>query len=211
MRCVWITFAFGLLCHTGAAADAPIRFNRDIRPIMSDTCFRCHGPDQRARMAGLRLDIRDEALRTTKSGVTPIVPGQPDQSAIIQRIFAQNPAKIMPPQFAHKELTAAQKETIRRWVAEGAPYEKHWSYEAVVRPPVPEIDGAKANNPIDAFIQERLHREDLQPSPEADRRTLLRRVTFDLNGVPPTPEEMRTFLADKSPDAYERAVDRLLA
>jgi hypothetical protein len=205
-----VLFNLALLITSAAAADSPVRFNRDIRPIMSDTCFRCHGPDQRARMAGLRLDIREEALRTTKSGVTPIVPGQPDQSAIIQRIFAQNPAKIMPPQFAHKELTAAQKETIRRWVAEGAAYEKHWSYEAVVRPPVPEIHGAKANNPIDAFIQERLQREGLQPSPEADRRTLLRRVTFDLNGVPPTPEEMRTFLADKSPGAYEKAVDRLL-
>src|ERR1700693_2141709 len=210
MRWVWIPLSLVLLTISAAAADSPVRFNRDIRPIMSDTCFRCHGPDQRARMAGLRLDIREEALRTTKSGVTPIVPGQPEQSAIIQRVFAQNPAKIMPPQFARKELTAAQKETIRRWVAEGAPYEKHWSYEAVMRPPAPEIKGAKINNPIDAFIQERLQREGLQPSPEADRRTLLRRVTFDLNGVPPTPEEMRAFLADKSPNAYERAVDRLL-
>src|SRR6202140_2747441 len=93
----------------GAAEPDRVSFNRDIRPIMSDTCFRCHGPDKNARMAGMRLDIREEALRTTKSGVTPIVPGQPDQSAIIQRVFAPNPAKIMPPQFAHKELTAAQK------------------------------------------------------------------------------------------------------
>jgi hypothetical protein len=210
MRWVWIPLGLALLTTNAGAASGPVRFNRDIRPIMSDTCFRCHGPDQRARMAGLRLDIREEALRTTKTGVTPIIPGQPDQSAIVQRVFAQNPAKIMPPQFAHKELSAAQKETIRRWVAEGAPYEKHWSYEAVVRPPVPEINGAKARNPIDAFIQERLQREGLQPSPEADRRTLLRRVTFDLSGVPPTPEEMRAFLADKTPDAYEKAVDRLL-
>src|SRR6202790_3779348 len=123
----WLAFVLALISGGAANAANPVRFNRDIRPIMSDTCFKCHGPDQRARMAGLRLDIRDEALRTTKSGVTPIVPGQPDQSAIIQRIFAQNPAQIMPPQFAHKELTAAQKETIRRWVAEGATYEKHWS------------------------------------------------------------------------------------
>src|SRR5580704_8917754 len=166
MRCVWITFAFGLLCHTGAAADAPIRFNRDIRPIMSDTCFRCHGPDQRARMAGLRLDIRDEALRKTKTGATPIVPGAPDQSAIVERVFASNPAKIMPPQYAHKELTAAQKETIRRWVAEGAVYEKHWSYEPVKRPLVPALVGAKVVNPIDAFVAERLSREGLSPSAE---------------------------------------------
>src|SRR6202162_3554832 len=179
MRWVSITAAVALLCRP-AHADNAVRFNRDIRPIMSDTCFRCHGPDQRARMAGLRLDIREEARRPTNAGVPPIVPGQPEQSAIIQRVYSQNPAKIMPPQFARKELTAAQKETIRRWVAEGAPYEKHWSYEAVVRPPAPEIKGAKINNPIDAFIQERLQREGLQPSPEADRRTLLRRVTFDL-------------------------------
>src|ERR1700716_3501815 len=110
-----LLFAAGLVC---AGVAAPVRFNRDIRPIMSDTCFRCHGPDRRARMAGLRLDIRDEALKATKSGVTPIVPGSPEQSAIVQRVFATNPAKIMPPQYAHKELTAAQKETIRRWVAE---------------------------------------------------------------------------------------------
>src|SRR5580692_8641826 len=135
MRWVWIMLVLGLLCRRAVCADAPVRFNRDIRPIMSDTCFRCHGPDQRARMAGLRLDIRDEALRKTKSGVTPIVPGAPDQSAIVERISASNPARIMPPQYAHKELTSAQKEIIRRWVAEGAVYEKHWSYEAVRRPP----------------------------------------------------------------------------
>src|SRR5947209_1924420 len=110
MHWLWIPVGFGLLSGGIADAASPVRFNRDIRPIMSDTCFRCHGPDNRARMAGLRLDIRDEALRTTKSGVTPIVPGAPDQSAIVQRIFASNPAKIMPPQYAHKELTAAQKD-----------------------------------------------------------------------------------------------------
>src|SRR5579884_3630613 len=105
----------GLLIAAGLQA-APVKFNRDIRPIMSDTCFKCHGPDKRARMAGLRLDIREEAVKTTKSGVTPIVPGDVEKSAIIQRIFATSPAKIMPPQYAHKELTAAQKDTIRRWV-----------------------------------------------------------------------------------------------
>jgi hypothetical protein len=110
-----IVLAAGLLC---AEAATPVRFNRDIRPIMSDTCFKCHGPDRRARMAGLRLDIREEALKKTKSGVTPIVPGDTETSAIIQRIFAANAAKIMPPQYAHKELTAAQKDTIRRWSEE---------------------------------------------------------------------------------------------
>src|SRR5579864_6969100 len=115
----WLAFVLALISGGAAGAVNPVRFNRDIRPIMSDTCFRCHGPDRRARMAGLRLDIRDEALKTTKSGVTPIVPGSPEQSAIIQRVFATG-GKVMPPASAHKELTAAQKDTIRQWVAEGA-------------------------------------------------------------------------------------------
>ncbi len=201
-----------LLLPACFAAGPTVRFNRDIRPIMSDTCFRCHGPDKRARMMGLRLDIREEALKTTKSGVTPIVPGDPEHSAIIQRIFGTG-AKIMPPGFAHKELTQQQKETIKRWVAEGAQYEGHWAYQAVKRPPVPEIADPKApiRNPIDAFIQERLAKDGLSPAPEADRRTLLRRVTFDLTGLPPTPAEMAAFVADKSPDAYDKVVDRLLA
>ena len=129
-----------------AAAEAgqgAVSFNRDIRPIMSDTCFRCHGPDKNARMAGLRLDIRDEALKPRKPDVVPIVPGDPDHSEIIQRIFAKD-ARIMPPQFAHKELNPAQKDTIRRWVAEGAKYEGHWAYEPVKRPAVPELVAADA-------------------------------------------------------------------
>src|SRR6185369_6542818 len=114
----------------GPASGERVSFNRDIRPIMSDTCFRCHGPDKNARMAGLRLDIRDEALKPRKPGVVPIVPGDPARSAIIQRIFAKD-AGIMPPQFAHKELSPAQKDTISQWVAEGAKYEGHWAYAPV--------------------------------------------------------------------------------
>jgi hypothetical protein len=139
------------------------------------------------------------------------VPGNPEKSAIIQRIFADNPARIMPPAFAHKELTEKQKATIRQWVAEGAEYEGHWAYTPVHRPPVPEIAGGTIRNPIDAFIQERLLREGLKPSAEADRRTLLRRVTLDLTGLPPTPEELDAFVKDNAPDAYEKVVDRLLA
>jgi len=196
-----------------AAGAEPVKFNRDIRPIMSDTCFRCHGPDKRARMAGMRLDRREEALKPTPSGVVPIVPGDPDKSAIVMRIFATDPARRMPPKYAEKVLTDAQKETIRRWVAEGAVYEGHWAYQPVKRPPVPEVADAKAplRNPIDNFIQARLAREQLPPSPEADRRTLLRRVTLDLTGIPPTPQEADAFLNDHSPDAYEKLVDRLLA
>src|SRR4051794_38454750 len=142
-----------------AASAAPaVKFNRDIRPIMSDTCFRCHGPDSKSRMAGLRLDIRDEAVKKTKSGVTPIVPGDPDNSAIVTRVFATD-AKVMPPKFAHKELTAKQKETIRQWVAEGAVYEGHWAYQPVRRPAVPGV-----GNPVDAFIQARLTESNLKPA-----------------------------------------------
>src|SRR5206468_12661459 len=158
-----------LTAFTTSSLHAAVSFNRDIRPIMSDTCFRCHGPDKNARMADLRLDIRDEALKARKSGVVPIVPGDPEHSAIVQRIFAKD-ARIMPPQFAHKELSQAQKDTIRQWVAEGAKYEGHWAYAPVERPAVP---GSTARNPIDAFIQARLAREGLAPSPEADRRTLI--------------------------------------
>ncbi len=191
---------------------AAISFNRDIRPIMSDTCFRCHGPDRNARMAGLRLDLREQALQKTSTGVIPIVPGDPDRSAIIQRIFATD-ARRMPPDYSHKTLTARQKETIRQWVAEGARYEGHWAYLPVRRPPVPAVERPQApiRNPIDAFIQTRLAQEGLRPSPEADRRTLLRRVTLDLTGLPPLPSEVDAFLADSSPDAYEKVVDRLLA
>jgi hypothetical protein len=181
---------------------AEVSFNRDIRPIMADTCFRCHGPDKNARMMGLRLDIRDEALKTTKSGVTPIVPGDPDHSAIIQRVFAAD-RKIMPPAAAHKELTPAQKATIRQWVAEGAKYEGHWAYQPVQHYPVPS-----GQNPIDYFIRARLDKESLKPSPEADPRTLIRRVTLDLTGLPPTPDEVSAFLKDGN---YERVVDRLMA
>ena len=188
-----------------AAGNAQVRFNRDIRPIMADTCFRCHGPDRGSRMAGMRLDLRTEALKPNPSGVIPIVPGDPAKSAIVTRIFAPG-ARVMPPPYAHKELTPAQKETIRKWVAEGAVYEGHWAHQPVQRPGVPG-----EGNPIDAFVVERLAREGLKPSPEADRRTLVRRVSLDLTGIPPTPEELAAFQKDTSPNAYDKLVDRLLA
>jgi hypothetical protein len=193
------------LCCLFAAApfvSAEVSFNRDIRPIMADTCFRCHGPDKNARMMGLRLDIRDEALKRTSSGVTPIVPGDPDHSAIVQRVFSTD-RKVMPPPTAHKELTAVQKATIRQWVAEGAKYEGHWAYQPVQHYSVPQ-----GENPIDYFIQARLTKEGLKPSPEAERRTLIRRVTLDLTGLPPTPEEVAVFVKDGD---YEKVVDRLMA
>ena len=207
-----LCLAASVACVAAAAAEPDrISFNRDIRPIMSDTCFRCHGPDRNARKASMRLDIRDEALKPTRSGRVPIVPGNPDSSEIIARIFAAG-ARVMPPPSAHKALTDRQKDTIRRWVAEGAVYEGHWAYQPVRRPAVPALgDGSRAINPIDQFIRDRLKREGLTPAPEADKRTLLRRVTLDLTGLVPTSDEMRAFLADSSPDAYDKVVDRLLA
>jgi len=209
---LWV-IALGIGTAAALAAAEPGRptFNRDIRPIMSDTCFRCHGPDRNARKAEMRLDIPEEATKPTRSGRIPIVPGDPDRSEIIRRIFSTG-ANVMPPKSAHKELTEAQKDTIRRWIADGAVYEGHWAYQPVKRPIVPEIaDASRIKNPIDRFIQDRLHREGLMPAHEADKRTLLRRVTLDLTGLPPTPDEMRAFLADSAPDAYEKVVDRLLS
>ena len=187
---------------------AAVSFNRDVRPIMSGTCFRCHGPDESSRRAGMRLDLRDEALKRRGNG-TPIVPGKPDESLIVRRIFAEDPARVMPPADVHKELTDAQKQTIRRWIEQGAVYEGQWSYQPVVRPAVPAV--AAARHPIDAFVQARLDAEGVKKSPEADRRTLLRRVTLDLTGLAPTASESAAFLADRSPDAYEKVVDRLMA
>lgn len=205
----WIAGVLPFSAHV--TADGPaVSFNRDIRPIFSDTCFRCHGPDKNARKAGLRLDIRDEALKKTRAGVIPIVPGNPDESEIVRRIFSSDPAEAMPPESAHKTLTTRQKELIKRWVAEGAVYEGHWAYQPIVRPAVPTVDGP-IRNPIDSFIQARLASEGLSPAPEADRRTLIRRVALDLTGIPPTPREIAAFLDDKSPEAYEKLVDRLLA
>lgn len=190
-----------------------VSFNRDIRPIMSDTCMRCHGPDKGSRMAGLRLDLREEAVKKTKSGIIPIVPGKPDESEIIRRIFAKDESEVMPPKDAHKELTGAQKELFRRWVAEGAKYEGHWAYQPVARPTVPPIPVSASTpirNPVDAFIQAHLLKEGLTQAPEANRRTLIRRVSLDLTGLPPKPQEVEAFVNDRSPDAYEKIVDRLL-
>ena len=162
----------------------------------------------------MRLDLRDEAVKPLRNGKAPIVPGMPDQSEIITRIFATDTRK-MPPDFAHRTLTETQKQTIKRWVAEGAKYEGHWAYQPVRRPEPPRNAAApgetQADNPIDAFIEARLAREGMKLSPEADRRTLLRRASFDLIGLPPTPEEVAAFQNDKSPDAWVKVVDRLLA
>ena len=209
----YLFFIFGYLIFFGfaaviTAAPEKISFNRDIRPIMSDTCFHCHGFDAKTREAGMRLDQRDEALKPTKTEALPIVPGKPDDSEIISRIF--DDSDPMPPVDAHKPLTAAQKELFRRWVAEGAVYEPHWAYAPLVTPLVPTQARGEVN-PIDAFIRARLTEKKINPSPEAEKSRLLRRLALDLTGLPPTPEQMAMFLADRSPDAYEKQVERLLA
>ena len=186
---------------------AKIEFNRDIRPILSDACFHCHGPDKNTRESGLRLDIRDEALKAAESGELPIVPGKPEKSEIIRRILTDDKDDQMPPAKAHKPLTAAQKELLRKWVAQDAEYQMHWAYLPVQRPVVPAL----ASHPVDAFIRQRLTAENLQPAPEADRTTLIRRVTLDLTGLPPTPQDVDAFVKDTAPGAFERVVDRLLA
>lgn len=200
-----------LLWLASGSCLAEVSFNRDIRPILSDTCFRCHGPDQKTRMAGLRLDIREDALKPTLTKAIPIVPGDPDKSAIIQRIYSRDAVRLMPPRYAHKELSESQKRLLRQWVAEGAKYESHWAYEPVKRPPVPEGVFPQARNPIDRFVRARLRKEGLRPSPEADRRTLIRRLSLDLTGLPPTVQETEAFLNDRTPGAYEKVVERLLA
>ncbi len=199
------------LVHGATPAAPRVMFNRDIRPIMSDTCFHCHGNDPKSRKAGLRLDLRDEALKPTKNGVIPIVPGKPDESEIILRITDKEDP--MPPEEAHKTLSAAQKDLFRRWFAEGAVYEPHWAYAALVRPSIPVIENhkPKIENPVDAFIRARLAEKKIAPSPAAEKSRLLRRVSLDLTGLPPTPAETDAFLADAAPRAYERQIERLLA
>jgi hypothetical protein len=172
-----IQFVF-FLAITLPAAE--VSFNRDIRPIMSDTCFHCHGFDANTREASLRLDIREEAIKKTDEGVLPIVPGNPERSAIIARIF--DDADPMPPESAHKPLTAEQKELFRRWVAEGAVYEPHWAYAPLVKPSPPDSTA----HPIDAFVQSRLQEKGIQPAPRASAAQLQRRLALDLTGLPPS-------------------------
>ncbi len=192
-----------------ASADDPVSFNRDIRPILSENCFVCHGPDEEHREGGLRLDERDRAIAEADSGEPAIVPGDVEASLLIARVITDDEFERMPPQDSGKQLTKAQIELLKRWIAEGAPYDGHWAFAAPVRPNLPE-ETHWSDRAIDRFIHDRLKREGLRPSGKADRQTLIRRVTLDLTGVPPTPDEVQQFLDDTSEDAYEKLVDRLL-
>jgi hypothetical protein len=212
MRAIRV-FTFACLAAPAMLAVVPakIDFQRDIRPILSDNCFRCHGPDPETRMVNLRLDTREAATAKRENG-TAVVPGSPEQSLMWQRVSQDKPAKRMPPPYANKVLTADQKETIKRWIEQGATWKEHWVYTAPKRGVPPAVkDERWVRGPIDRFILAKLVAEGLTPAPEADRRTLVRRVALDLTGLPPKPAEVDAFLKDKSPDAYERMVDRYLA
>ena len=190
-----------------------VEFNRDIRPILSDKCFTCHGPDAGNRKTKLRFDIESGAKIELSSGRFSIVPGNPAKSELYRRISADNQAVRMPPAYAGKEpLTAHEIDLIQNWIAQGARWQAHWSFIPPRRPQIPTSSEAGwVRNPIDNFVAARLAREGLKPSPEADKTTLLRRVTLDLTGLPPTPEEAAAYLHDASSAAYEKVVDRLLA
>jgi hypothetical protein len=201
----------GLLLAPSAAraADAPeVRFNRDIRPILSNRCFKCHGPD--LKKGGLDLQSRDTALKELKSGSKAIVPGKLADSLLIDKITAEEATERMPPK--GDPLTAEQIAKLKAWIEQGARYEEHWAYVKPARPPLPAVkDQAWPRTSIDFFVLARLEQEGLSPAGEADKAVLLRRVSLDLTGLPPTPREVDAFLADRSPEAYERVVDRLLA
>ncbi|MBM3872841.1 MAG: DUF1549 domain-containing protein [Verrucomicrobia bacterium] len=207
-----LTLALVALRASGAGEgpNATVDFAREIQPLLSDFCYRCHGPDAGSRKSGLRLDQREAALAGGKSGLPAIVPGKPDQSELIARIYSSDPEEVMPSADSHRTLSDLQKERLARWVAEGAVWADHWAFVAPVRPSLPPRPSGPSH-PIDAFVDASLAAAKIAPSPEADRRTLLRRVTFDLTGLPPTPQELEAFLADSRPDAYERVVDTLLA
>ncbi|MEM1297525.1 MAG: DUF1549 domain-containing protein, partial [Verrucomicrobiota bacterium] len=190
-----------LISHPVPPYDTPvyveeIQFNKHIRPILSDNCFSCHGPDSAGRKGGLRLDREADAKEFS------IVPGKPDQSELIYRLETDDKSELMPPPKSHKTVNSQEIVLLKRWIAEGAPWQDHWAFIA------PE----KADeNGIDPIIEAQIKRNKLVPEPEADRKTLIRRVTLDLTGLPPTPTEIATFVADSSPDAYEKLVDRLLS
>ena len=201
--CLWA--ASGVASAAGAPA---VDFNRDVRPILAENCFACHGPDAGQRKAGLRLDLREGALATLAAGLAAVVPGRPDAGTLMRRVAS----RTMPPPGSNKRLTDAQIALLRRWIGQGASYSRHWSFVPPVRPQIPRVRNPRwPVNAIDSFVLARLGRERLQPSSAAGRATLIRRVSLDLTGLPPNPSEVDAFLSDRSANAYEKVVDRLLA
>jgi uncharacterized protein DUF1549/cytochrome c len=221
--CAAVGVAFLLLAVPEARIRAvePLHFNRDVRPILSEHCFACHGRDANARKAGLRLDLREKAVATAESGAIPIVPGKPDASEVARRIFNSDESQLMPPPSTGKPLTPAQRDILRRWIAEGARYEPHWAFQPPVRSRPPAVKHAEwARNAVDNFILARLDAEGLEPSPPAELATLFRRVSLDLTGLPPSPGDVIVFAHEmaaagsdsQAADAvYNAWVDKLLA
>ena len=211
---LWILILTAAFAGSVAAAPSgdggTVQFNRDVRPILAENCFACHGPDSGARKGKLRLDRADNAILAHDSG-TPVVPGHPEQSEVIARITSDDPDDLMPPPKTGKKLTAAQKQTLNRWIAQGAVWQKHWSLLPPVRPEMPAVqDAAWCRNDIDRLVLAKLEASGVHPSPAADPATLIRRLSLDLTGTPPTPAEVDAFVADPSELAYEKLVDRLL-
>ncbi len=214
----WLFAGFAILCvgmvssgESRGAEDVSIVFSRDIRPLLSDRCYQCHGPDAGQRPTELRLDDHASAVGELASGGAAIVPGDPGQSTLLKRITSKDPQFVMPPPESGKTLAPHEQKLLEAWIRQGAPWGRHWAFEPPNRPTPPAVpSGWTAHNPIDRFIQARLAKAGLAPSPEANKETLIRRVTYDLTGLPPTIAEVDAFLADDSPDAYEKVVDRLL-
>ncbi|HYT94049.1 MAG TPA: DUF1549 domain-containing protein, partial [Gemmataceae bacterium] len=204
-----------LLTHGSATAQAPrnatVEFNRDIRPILSNNCFVCHGPDKNLRKGDLRLDLEETAF-ADRGGYHLLIPGKPDKSELYRRISAKDAKERMPPVKHRTQLTQREIDLVRRWIEQGAKWQGHWSLIVPKRVALPPVaDRSWPINAVDHFILAKLDEEKLKPSPEADRRTLLRRLSFDLTGLPPSAEAVDAFVADTSPKAYEQAIDRLLA
>ena len=187
-----------------------VDFQRDVRPILSDNCFQCHGPDKATRMAELRLDTRNGAFAKRANGTT-IVPGDPEASLLSKRITHENEMMRMPPRYSKKELSKEQIDVLQRWIEEGASWDQHWSFKAIEQPDPPAVKNEPwVRSPLDRFVLARLEADGLAPAPEADKRTLARRVALDLTGLPPDPGTLESFLSDPSEQAYEKLVDRLL-
>lgn len=200
--------------HTAMGAAEPndtVQFNRDIRPILSDYCFQCHGPDKNQRKADLRLDLESGAL-AVRDGHAAVVPGDPQESELYRRISTDDEDDRMPPAKTGRQLSPNEIALLKQWIEQGAKWEAHWAYLPPARPPVPVVKNSQwPKSPVDFFILSNLESQGLTPSPEADRRTLIRRLSFDLTGLPPTPDEVDAFIQDTASNAYERVVDRLLA
>ena len=205
--------SLGLVVGLGSlsrAADEGISFNRDIRPILSENCFACHGPDSASRKAKLRLDQEDGAIASAENSEGVIVPGKPEASELVARILSDDPDEMMPPPDSHKKLNANQRRKLQQWIGQGAKWEAHWSFLPAKMPELPEEKSEWTRNEIDRYVLKRLREEGIEPSEEADKRTLIRRTTLDLTGLPPAIAEIEAFVKNESPKAYEQLIERLL-